>query len=84
MLDHQHRSTLFRHIGGIVVAVPLGAHNADEQAVFGDLAGIIEDVGHFGVQRTLHQCVAQAFQQLFQQHRLFTSSQNIRRTRQGR
>ena len=55
-------------VAGVASAVPLGADDADEQPARADLAGIVKNVAHIGVQAALHQPVAQPFDQLFQQH----------------
>ena len=63
VLDHQHRSALLRHIYGVVVAVPVGAHNAHKGPAGLYLTGIVGDVHHFGVQAALHQRVVQPIEQ---------------------
>ena len=65
MLDGQHGGTFGGNVRGVIVAVPLGANDADKQAARRYLAGIIINVGHFGIQAALNKCIVQIFQQLF-------------------
>src|SRR5699024_4199754 len=56
-------------IGREVVAVALGADDADKQPALGYFAGIIENVLDFGIQIPLYEGVGKPFEKLFQTHR---------------
>ena len=85
VLDDQRRRALGHHVGRKLMAVALGAHNADKKAAGGHFARVIVNVGYLGIQTALHQRVGKVLDQLFQKHDLYlTVSQNIRRTRRGK
>ena len=44
LLDHQRRHAAGHALGGVVVAVPLGTHDADEKPTRGRLAAVVDDV----------------------------------------
>ena len=69
MLDDQHADALGGAVGGELVAVPLGAHDADEGKARCGLAAVIDDIGHFGLHTALHEGKGDPFHQLFQFHR---------------
>ena len=68
MLDDQRRDPLGRTLGGIVMAVPLGAHDADEEPPRGRLAAVVDDVLDVKLKAALYQRIGHALQQLFQFH----------------
>ena len=68
VLDDQRRDPLGRTLGGIVMAVPLGAHDADEEPPRGRLAAVVDDVLDVMLKAALHQRIGHALQQLFQFH----------------
>ena len=49
-------------VRGKLVAVTLGAHDADKGKARGRLPAVVDDVLHFGIQAALHQCKGHAFQ----------------------
>ena len=65
VLDGQHGSAFGGNVRGVIMAVPLGADDADKQTAWRYLAGIIVNVSHFGIQAALNKCIVQIFQQLF-------------------
>jgi hypothetical protein len=68
MLDDQYAHAFGGAVGREVVAVTLGAHDADEGHALGCLAAVVDDIGHFGLQTALHKVKGDAFHQLFQFH----------------
>ena len=68
MLDDQYAHAFGGAVGREVVAVTLGAHDADEGHALGCLAAVVDDIGHFGLQTALHKGKGDAFHQLFQFH----------------
>ena len=87
VLDHQHPGAAGHHVGGVVVAVAGGPHNAHKGYPDLYLAGIVHDVPHLGGKIPLHQGVLHTLQKLFQFHSiaplfaLFIALQSTRRTR---
>ena len=65
VLDGQHSGAFGGNVRGVIMAVPLGADDADKQTARRYLAGIIVNVSHFGIQAALNKCIVQIFQQLF-------------------
>ena len=65
VLDGQHGGAFGGNVRGVIMAVPLGADDADKQTARRYLAGIIVNVSHFGIQAALNKCIVQIFQQLF-------------------
>ena len=55
VLDDQGRRPFGGAVGRKVVAVPLGAHDADEQHPRGGLAAVVNDIGDLGVHAALYQ-----------------------------
>jgi len=62
MLDDQHAHALGGAVHGKLVAVTLGAHDADKGKARGRLPAVVDDVLHFGIQAALHQRKGHAFQ----------------------
>ena len=71
VLDDQCADALGGAVGGKLVAVALGAHDAHEQQARGRLAAVINDVVDLGLRAALHQCVRHALHQLFQFHTVY-------------
>ena len=67
--EGQRRHAVGHALGGVVVAVPLGAHDADEGKARCGFAAVIDDIGHFGLHTALHKGKGDPFHQLFQFHR---------------
>ena len=55
VLDDQGRRPFGGAVGRKVVAVPLGAHDADEQHPRGGLAAVVNEIGDLGVHAALYQ-----------------------------
>ena len=68
MLDDQCADTLCRTVGGKLMAVTLGAHDAHEQKPRGSLAAVVDDICDLSIQTALHKGKGHAFHQLFQLH----------------
>ena len=68
VLDHQSTDPLCRTVCGKLVAVPLGAHDADKGQPRGGPAAVVDDICNFRIQAALHQCAGQALSQLCKLH----------------
>ena len=62
VLDDQRADSLCGTVGGELVAVALGAHDAHECKPRGCLAAVIDDIRNFRIQAALHQSKGHTFQ----------------------
>ena len=60
--EGQRRHAVGHALGGVVVAVPLGTHDADEKPARGRLAAVVDDVLDVKFKAALHQRKGHAFQ----------------------
>ena len=63
VLDHNGCGALGGAVGGIVMAVPLGAHNADKQGPGSGFPAVVDNVGDLGVHAALYQGTGNSFGQ---------------------
>ena len=69
MLDDQRIDALCHAVGGKIMAVPLGAHDTDEQQAGRGFAAVVDDILDFGLQGALHEGKGHILHQLFQFHK---------------
>ena len=69
VLDDQRIDALCHAVGGKIMAVPLGAHDTDEQQAGRGFAAVVDDILDFGLQGALHEGKGHILHQLFQFHK---------------
>ena len=78
VLDNQHRNALCGTVGRIIVAVALGADDADEQKAGCRFPAVVNNIADLGFHAALYKRAGRAFGQLCQFHTVFPLKHKFR------